>query len=69
MEIVDRVGAITALRGGSLQPLPARSYTQTRVVAATAGAIQAAMMVEGSPSPASSTTVGLSVPVQSMWSR
>jgi len=52
----------------SLQPRLARSYTQTLLSAATAGAIQA-IAEETSPSPGSRTTVGLPEPVQCRGAR
>src|SRR4051812_43128428 len=52
----------------SLQPRPARSYTQTRVVGAMSGATQLAIIVDGSPRPPSRTTTGLPAPVQLRWS-
>jgi hypothetical protein len=52
----------------SVQPCPARSYAQTRVVWATAGAMRL-QDEENSPSPLCRTTVGLPEPVRFRWSR
>src|SRR3954469_141059 len=52
----------------SVQPCPARSYAQTRVVWATAGAMWL-QDEENSPSPLCRTTVGVPEPVQFRWSR
>ena len=53
---------------GSLRPRPARSYTQTRVCAATVGSIHP-QAAEVSPRPGSRMTVGSPDPVQDRYSR